>query len=327
MKTMIKTKQLVSFLATAFLSFNLSANTLLDRVVAVVNEDIILLSELEQQVDLAATDLRQRGIQAPPSEILTPRVLENMVMQTLQNQRAQQRGLEASDDEINAQLNDMAQANNLSLLQLREVLNNEMPNGFRQMRDQIAEQIVIQKLREVEVISRIDVTEDEIQNYLQRQKLQTNQDEYQLGHILITRPDTPTPQQRTELESKVQDLYQQLKQGADFAQMAVRHSEGSKALNGGDLGWLKIDQMPSFFVTEVLALEPGQLSRVIDSPAGFHILKLIDKRNLSQQPTTETQERQAIQAIRIRKANETFDLWMRRLRDEAFVDIRLEAQD
>ena len=324
---MINTLRPLILLLIFALSFNASANLLLDRIVAVVNDDIILQTELAEQVEMAQADLRQRGIQAPPRAILQQRVLDNMIMQTLQNQRAKQRGLEATDEEINAQLTQMAQANNLTLLQLREALNNQMPNGFNTVRNQIADQIVIQKLREVEVISQVHVTEDEIQNYLQRQKLQNTNEEYQLGHILITRPDSPTPEQRAEVENKVQDIYRQIRQGADFAQMAVRHSEGSKALNGGDLGWLNLDQMPSFFVTEVIGLQTGQISGIIESPAGYHILKLLDKRSSNGQNNGQAQEREAIQAIRIRKANETFDLWMRRLRDEAFVEIRLEAQD
>jgi peptidyl-prolyl cis-trans isomerase SurA len=324
---MINTLRPLILLLTFALSFYASANTLLDRIVAVVNDDIILQTELAEQVEMAQADLRQRGIQAPPRAILQQRVLDNMIMQTLQNQRAKQRGLQATDEEINAQLTQMAEANNLTLLQLREALNNQMPNGFNTVRNQIADQIVIQKLREVEVISQVHVTEDEIQNYLQRQKLQNTNEEYQLGHILITRPDSPTPEQRAEVENKVQDIYRQIRQGADFAQMAVRHSEGSKALNGGDLGWLNLDQMPSFFVTEVISLRKGQISGIIESPAGYHILKLLDKRSGNGQNNGQAQEREAIQAIRIRKANETFDLWMRRLRDEAFVEIRLEAQD
>lgn len=314
------------------LSFGLTLNTqaqtytLLDRIAAVVNDEIILLSELDQQVELAEADLRQRQIQPPAPHILAQRVLDSMVMQTLQYQRANMRGLQATDEEINAELSQMAAENSLTLLQLREALNNQIPDGFNIIRTQISEQILIQKLREVEVISQVHITEDEINNFLQRQKLQNTQDEYQLAHLLITRPDSPTPEQRTQVEAKINDIYQQIRQGSDFAQMAVRYSEGSKALSGGDLGWLNLDQMPSFFVTEVIGLQTGQMSKIIESPAGYHIIKLLDKRSTASQNTGQAQEQEAIQAIRIRKANETFDLWMRRLRDEAFIELRLEGQ-
>lgn len=319
------TKPILNSLALIFLlSFSnlLQANTLLDRIVAVVNDDIILLSELNEQTDQALAELRQRQIQRPDMTLLRERVLDNIIMQKLQEQRAKQRGILVSDEEINAQLSQMAEANNLTLLQLREALNQQMPNGFSQIRQQISDQILIQKLREVEIISQIQVSEEEINNFIQRRQLQETNEEFKLAHILITRPDSPSAEQSRELEQKVEDIYQQLQDGAEFAQMAVRHSEASQALNGGDLGWLNLDEMPSFFTDAVTPLQPGQISQIIETPSGYHILKLNDKRRGENQG--QALEQEAIQAIRGRKANETFDLWMRRLRDEAYVEKRLE---
>lgn len=319
------TKPILNSFALIFLlSFSnlLQANTLLDRIVAVVNDDIILLSELNEQTDQALAELRQRQIQRPDMTLLRERVLDNIIMQKLQEQRAKQRGILVSDEEINAQLSQMAEANNLTLLQLREALNQQMPNGFSQIRQQISDQILIQKLREVEIISQIQVSEEEINNFIQRRQLQETNEEFKLAHILITRPDSPSAEQSRELEQKVEDIYQQLQDGAEFAQMAVRHSEASQALNGGDLGWLNLDEMPSFFIDAVTPLQPGQISQIIETPSGYHILKLNDKRRGENQG--QALEQEAIQAIRGRKANETFDLWMRRLRDEAYVEKRLE---
>lgn len=319
------TKPILNSLALILLlgfSNLLQANTLLDRIVAVVNDDIILLSELNEQTEQALAELRQRQIQRPDMTLLRERVLDNIIMQKLQEQRAKQRGILVSDEEINAQLSQMAEANNLTLLQLREALNQQMPNGFSLVRQQISDQILIQKLREVEIISQIQVSEEEINNFIQRRQLQESNEEFKLAHILITRPDSPSAEQSRQLEQKVQDIYQQLQDGAEFAQMAVRHSEASQALNGGDLGWLDLDQMPSFFIDAVTSLQPGQISQIIETPSGYHILKLNDKRRAENQG--QALEQEAIQAIRTRKANETFDLWMRRLRDEAYVETRLE---
>lgn len=319
------TKQILNSLALiCLLSFSnlLHANTLLDRIVAVVNDDIILLSELNEQTDQALAELRQRQIQRPDMNVLRERVLDNIIMQNLQEQRAKQRGIQVSDEEINAQLSQMAEANNLTLLQLREVLNQQMTNGFSTIRQQISDQILIQKLREVEIISQIQVSEEEVENFIQRRQLQDSNEEFKLAHILITRPDSPTAEQSREVEQKVKDIYQQLLDGEEFAQMAVRHSEASQALNGGDLGWLNLDEMPSFFTSAVSALQPGQISQIIETPSGYHILKLNDKRRGESQG--QALEQEAIQAIRSRKANETFDLWMRRLRDEAYVETRLD---
>lgn len=319
------TKQFLnSALLIGLLSFTnlLHANTLLDRIVAVVNDDIILLSELNEQTDHALAELRQRQIQRPDMKVLRERVLDNIIMQNLQQQRAKQRGILVSDEEINAQLSQMAEANKLTLLQLREALNQQMPDGFRVIRQQISDQILIQKLREVEIISQIQVSEEEVENFIQRRQLQDSNEEFKLAHILITRPDSPTAEQSREVEQKVKDIYQQLQDGADFAEMAVRHSEASQALNGGDLGWLNLDQMPSFFIDAVSQLQPGQISQTIETPSGYHIIKLTDKRRGETQG--QALEQEAIETIRSRKANETFDLWMRRLRDEAYVETRLE---
>lgn len=319
----LKNRTVILLSLVLMFSTNLQAQTLLDRIVAVVNDEIILQSELKEEVDLALIELRQRQIAIPDPASLQQRVLDNMIMQTLQEERARQRGLRVSDEEVNEQLLQMAQANNLSLLQLIDALNRQMPNGFAQVRQDISEQILIQKLREVEVISQIFVTEQEVAHFIQRRQLEQNNFLYHIAHILITRPDSPTREQRQELENKVADIHRRLIAGEDFAQLAVRYSEGSRALNGGDLGALAFDQIPSFFADAIENLQPGEISPVIESPSGYHIVKL-NALTEAGQGNGITLEQEAIQAIRMRKANETFDLWMRRLRDEAFIEIRLE---
>lgn len=302
------------------------AEQLLDRIVAIANDEIILLSELEEETQETLFNMRERGIQPPSLDELMPRILDNMVLDSLQNQRAKIHGLSATDEEINQQLLQMADANQLSLLELRERLNQQMPDGFNLIRGQIQQQIIIQKLHEVEILRQIDVTENEVKNYLNRQNLQAGgQTDFRLGHILITRPSSPTPAERQKLLQKAEDIRQRLRQGEDFSQMAVRHSEGAKALEGGDLGWLNAEQIPSFFVAQLNGMEVGDLSQVIESPAGFHLVKLLDKRSSGAVAVGEQAEQEAVMAIRQRKANETFDLWVRRLRDEAFVELRLLA--
>lgn len=298
------------------------AKTPLDRIAAVVNNQIILVSELEEQTQLALLELRQRGINPPAQNLMQERVLDSIIMQKLQEERARDRGLRIADDDINRQLQQIAQENNLTLLQLQTVLNNERPDGFTALRDQIASQVLIQRLREIEVISQIAVTEDEIQQFIQRRQLDTSNNEYRLGHILITRPDSATQDQRQALQARIQTIYQQLLDGARFAEMAITHSEGRQALNGGDLGWVTDDQIPSFFADTVRNLTPGDISPIIESANGFHIVTLLDKRQNAQQSALAL-EQEAIEAIRNRKGNETFDLWMRRLRDDAVIDIRL----
>ncbi|AEG32034.1 peptidylprolyl isomerase [Thiomicrospira cyclica] len=326
---MFTQKRATPFLFTALVMAGLllilnvvKANTPLDRIVAVVNNDIVLLSELDEQTDLSLAELRERGINPPAREVMQERVLDSIIMQKLQEERARDRGLRVSDDDINRQLIQIAQENNLTLVQLRDVLNREQPDGFNKIRQQIANQTLIQRLREIEVISQIAVTEEEINQFIQRRQLDVSNNEYRLAHILISRPDSATQAQRTELQVRINRIYQQLLDGASFAEMAITHSEGRQALNGGDLGWLADDQIPSFFAETVRNLQPGDISPIIESSNGFHIVTLLDTRRTQGQQGLALQE-EAIQAIRNRKGNETFDLWMRRLRDDAVIDIRL----
>ncbi|SFR53266.1 peptidylprolyl isomerase [Thiomicrospira sp. ALE5] len=298
------------------------AKTPLDRIAAVVNNDIILLSELDEQTNLSLAELRERGINPPERSVIQERVLDSIIMQKLQEERARDRGLRVSDEDINRQLVQIAQENNLTLAQLRDVLNREQPDGFNKIRKQISSQILIQRLREIEVISQIAVTEDEVQQFIQRRQLDAANNEYRLAHILISRPDSATQAQRNDLQARINRIHQQLIDGAPFAELAITHSEGRQALNGGDLGWLSDDQIPSFFADTVRNLAPGDISPIIESSNGFHIVTLLDKRRTQTQSQTAL-EQEAIQAIRNRKGNETFDLWMRRLRDDAVIDIRL----
>ena len=421
------------FTSLALFSANqtVAEETLIDRVVAVVNDRVILKSELNTQMFTKAKELAAQNIPVQDTAALQAKVLDNMILETLQIERAEQLGLQVADEEVNQQLQTIADQNKLTLMALRNQLNIEMPDGFQKIREKIKNRILIQKLREAEVISRAHVTESEIEYYLQREKLETSNVEMHLAHILVEIPESATPQQRENALEKVQNLLKRIKMGEDFNQLAVRHSNGSKALNGGDLGWLKQAEIPTFFADAISGLNPGQVSKVIQSPSGFHLIKLVESRdhasqlikeyhlhrfiilsenadqanvpahiteltktmrnleafeNLSNQFSDIPQEvnvnsdlgwtplegipsalrnemskleanralppiatekgwmilfleetrvidqqavdktQQAKQAIRIRKANEMFDLWLRRLKDEAFIQIRLENE-
>lgn len=249
-----------------------------DRIIAIVNDDIILESELAAKIIQTQQELLARGIKRPPIETLQTKVLEKLIYETLQQQRAQELGLQVHDDEVLAQIKAVAQQNQLSLDEFKDQLNLLQENGFEQFREQTRQQQLIQKLRDKEIISATLVSEDEVNHYLQRQALKNNNYEYHLGHIMINLPNSATPTQRNDAEQKIQKILTQLQTGEDFAQLAIRHSNGSKALDGGDLGWLEREQVPTFFAKAVETLRPNQISDIIRSPVGFHIIKLHDKR-------------------------------------------------
>ena len=251
----------------------------LDGIAAIVDDTIILKSELQMRTQEAEKELAARNILIQDYQQLTLKVLDNLILEKIQDERIQQLGLSVSDEEVFDQLQDIAEQNKLSLAELRDKLNLQEPDGFSKVREKIRQQMLMQKLREVEVISKTQVTEGEIDNYLQRLQLQNSNLQYHLQHIMVSLPENATPEQRKQVEAKAQDLLKRLQQGEDFTQLAVRYSNGNKALEGGDLGWLTSEEIPTFFIDTVEQLAAGQVSQLIRSPLGFHILKLLETKD------------------------------------------------
>ena len=254
------------------------ADALIDSIVAMVNKDVILKSELNERMLTQQQALEEQGIPVPSVDILQQKVLDSLILERLQLERAKQLGIEVPDEKITEQLEDIAKQNNMSLIALRKRLNLEIPNGFNTLRQQINQKMTIQAVREAEVLSQIQVSESEVKNLINRQALNNHQEELHLGHILIELPNSPTPQQREMALRKANAIHQRLQKGGDFRQLAVQHSNGSKALKGGSLGWLKRSEIPSFFNDAIEGLNTGEFSQVIQSPSGFHIVTLMDKK-------------------------------------------------
>lgn len=264
-----------------------SSGILLDRIVAIVNDEVILKSNLDNRIEQASIELRSRGITVSDNESLQLKVLDAIILEKLQVQRASQRGIQILDEELLEQIAEIAKENKLTILQVRNKLNSAQPNGFAVFRENIRQQLLLQKLRQVEVLSQTQVTEDEINNYLQRQSLINNNLEYRLGHIIINLPESATPEQRNQSEAKAQAVLDKLNSGEDFSQIAVRHSQGANALKGGDLGWLKSDQIPTFFSENLNSMEVNDHSKLIKSSIGFHIIKLLGERDRNSKLVTQ----------------------------------------
>lgn len=264
-----------------------SSGILLDRIVAIVNDEVILKSNLDNRIEQASIELRSRGITVSDNESLQLKVLDAIILEKLQVQRASQRGIQILDEELLEQIAEIAKENKLTILQVRNKLNAAQPNGFAVFRENIRQQLLFQKLRQVEVLSQTQVTEDEINNYLQRQSLINNNLEYRLGHIIINLPESATPEQRNQSEAKAQAVLDKLNSGEDFSQIAVRHSQGANALKGGDLGWLKSDQIPTFFSENLNSMEVNDHSKLIKSSIGFHIIKLLGERDRNSKLVTQ----------------------------------------
>jgi peptidyl-prolyl cis-trans isomerase SurA len=251
----------------------------LDRIVAVVNNEVILDSELVEMEQTVRQQLRQRDAAIPSSEILRRQVLERLIMQRLQIQRAEMSGIRVADDALNAAIRQIAENNNLTLRQFRDALESD-GYDFTEFRETIREEMVINRLRKSEVEDSIVVSEREVDNFLATQNLQGDSEQaFRLLHILVGIPDAPTPEEVQAAEEKLAEIQDLLDQGADFAEVAAGYSDGQNALEGGELGWRKQAELPTLFASAVPNLAVGEVSDVIRSGSGFHLVKLAEKRS------------------------------------------------
>lgn len=264
----------------------------LDRILAVVNNDVITQSDLAIQTRTVVQQLRQRNTELPPADVLQKQVLERAIMDRLQLQVADRTGIRVDDDTLNRAIETIAKQNNLSIDQFREVLARD-GFDFAAFREDIREEIIISRLRQREVGNKITVTDQEVQNYLDNQKVQgaTAGNEYQIAQILVALPEAPAPEQIQATKEKAQKVLDDLRGGADFTQTATAISDDQKALEGGDLGWRAAGQLPTIFADVVPGMQPGAISELIRSPSGFHIVKLVDKRGDGESIVKQTQAR------------------------------------
>ncbi|PTB86466.1 molecular chaperone SurA [Pseudidiomarina aestuarii] len=251
----------------------------LDRIVAVVNNEIVLDSELVEMEQTVRQQLRQRNAAIPSSDILRRQVLERLIMQKLQLQRAEMSGIRVADDALNAAVRQIAENNNLTIRQFRDALESD-GYDFTEFRETIREEMVISRLCKSEVEDSIVVSEREVDNFLATQNLQGDSEQaFRLLHILVGIPDAPTPEQVQEAEKKLAVIQDLLAEGGDFSEIAAGYSDGQNALEGGELGWRKQAELPTLFASVVPNLAVGEVSDVIRSGSGFHLVKLAEKRS------------------------------------------------
>lgn len=250
-----------------------------DRVVAVVNDEVITANELVGRLRVAEEQLRRQNIKPPVREVLTRQVLEQMIVQRAQLQLARETGVRVDDGTVNATIARIAEQNGMTLPVLRERLEKEGV-GFARYREDIREEIMLGRLRDREVDSRIQVSEGEIDNYLAAQVgVAAGAIEYNVAQILLRVADGSTAERIEAVRRRADELSAQLRAGADFAQLAASFSVAPEALQGGELGWRTEERLPSLFVESIKQLKPGELGPIVRSPGGFHILKLVGQRN------------------------------------------------
>ncbi|HMM65312.1 MAG TPA: peptidylprolyl isomerase [Dokdonella sp.] len=256
----------------------------LDGIVAVLDEDVILRSELDRQVGAIVAQYANNPQKLPPRAELERQVLERMVMTKLQVARADSTGIKISDAEVDQTLGQIAQQNRMDVGQLRQAIERQGMT-WNQFRANVYEESLVRQLRQRVVQSRVQVSDTEIDLLIKNGGAKRG--ELHLGHILITLPDGATPEQIAAAQAKAEDVSRQLRDGMDFNAAAIRYSDAENALEGGDLGWRGYDELPTAFTEIADRLQTGEVAPPVRGPNGFHIIKLIEKRVPSAALVTE----------------------------------------
>ena len=255
-----------------------STGDMLDGIAAVVNDGVVLKSELEVEMQRIVQRLEAQGTQIPPMGTLAGQVLERLVINRIQLQRAERLGIKISDETLNVALSNVAQRNNTTLSELPTMLAREGVD-YTSYRAEMRDQLAIEQLRQRDVAGRIGITPRELDEYLERQEGRAFQNqEFNLSQILISISASATAEEVEAAEKEITDIYEKLQAGESFVEMAITHSEGQKSLEGGALGWRKGEEIPTLFAEIVPGLEIGQVSEPIRSASGFHLVRLDDRR-------------------------------------------------
>lgn len=259
---------------------------LVDRVIAVVNNEVITQLELEEQVKLASRELTRQGTALPQRELLDKQLLERMITTRVLVQYAKETGLRVDEAQVDRAVSRLAKENKMSPAELKEFLQEEGVD-FSRYREDVRNDIFIARLREREVEGRVSVSDAEIESYLKGQQASGRNDEFNLLHILVTVPEAAAPDQIQARKTRAEEALAKLRQGADFKQVSATYSDATNALQGGELGWRSVGRLPSIFAQAVSGMKPGDVSGLLRSPNGFHILKLVEKRSTSNQVVVE----------------------------------------
>jgi peptidyl-prolyl cis-trans isomerase SurA len=286
-KTAIFTLLFCSLLFSSFL-----ANAeVLDKIVAVVENDVILEKELNKEVSAITQRIQSSHTQMPPESILRKQVLEKMIVDNLQRQLAEKAGITVSEEMLNSSAADIAQRNNMNLQQFRAELERQ-GMSYKNFLDNMRNEIIINQLRSREIGGRIKVTDREVDHYMETQeKIGDETVQYHLGHILIAVKEAASATEIQKARSKADDLVKKLRSGQDFSQTAISDSDDDLALKGGDLGWRTASDVPTLFVDRVGKMSPGEVADPIRSPSGFHIIKMLEVKGLDNHIITNTNVR------------------------------------
>ena len=263
----------------------------LDRIIAIVNEDVVMQSELEQRLRSVRAQLREEGARLPPGPVLERQVLDSLIQGRIQLQLAARAGIRVDDETLNRAINNIAAENQVTLGEFRQILEADGYN-YPQFREDIRDQITLSQLRQRQVENRINVTEREIDDFLANREFQGDAEaEIRISHILLALPAEAPAAEIEQARQGAAELRRKLLAGADFAETARRVSDGGNAGNGGDLGWRKMAEVPTLFAEYIPDLGRGDISEPIRSPSGFHLIRIADIKGAEQSIVAQTRAR------------------------------------
>jgi len=305
---------LLAALATLTFAAQAQKVVLVDRIVAIVNKEVITLSELNEAVAGAERQLLRQGTQAPSREVLLRQMLERMVMDKAQLQLARDTGIRVDELQLDRAVQRIAENNNMTLAEFRRTLERDRV-PFELWREELREQILRTRLREREVDDRIQVSDTEVSLFLEEQKLRPgDRVEYNVSHILVRIPEQASPERIDAARGKAEKIIAEATQGVDFARLAAANSDAFDALQGGALGWRTHDRLPEAFAGALTRMKPGDISGIVSSAAGLHVLRLNERRGAAAggAPVAQTRLRHIL--IRVSEAISEADV-RRRLAD------------
>ena len=304
----------------------------LDGIVAVVDDDVVLASELVERRDAVHERLAEQGAtELPDTDVLISQLMERLVIENIQLQMANQRGIVIDDETLTAAVNQFALQNEMSLDEFRESLERE-GNSYRKLREDVRRELQLQRVQRLLVNRRITITDQDLDDLVASPFFQEMiSDEYRVGHILLA-VDGSEPETIERAARAADDIVAQLRDGAEFAQMAMEHSAASTALEGGDLGWRGAGELPSLFAEQIVAMSPGETADPIRNSLGFHVVQLLEQRGVSRERQMQSLVRHIlVQPSAIRSPEETrnliFELHQRIDDGEDFAELAREFSD
>jgi len=285
-------RKLILLLAALAAATSGHAVTLVDRIVAVVNKDVITYSELNEAVGMAERQLRRQGTPAPERAVLERQMLERLILDKAQLQLARETGIRIDELQLDRAVERIAQSNNMTLADFRKALEADGV-GFDAWRSDIRQQMIMARLREREVENKVQVSDTEVDLFLEQQKNRPDDNtEYNIAHILVRVPEGASPERIRQARERAEQAAGEVKGGAPFARVAAAYSDAPDALQGGAIGWRNHQRLPEIFADALAKMSPGEVSAPLRSPAGFHIVQLVDRRGAgAEAPVVQTRLR------------------------------------